>query len=578
MSRRVARNWVVLESAPDDFLRSLPEHPLLLQVLYNRGMHDPGEARSFLAEDDAVIENPFRLLDMTTAVDRLVHAIRNGERLCVYGDFDADGVCATALLVAGLQAAGAKVGAYIPNRVDEGYGLNMDAIEMIAGKAELLITVDCGIRSNEEIAYARSLGLDVIVTDHHTIGAELPPALAVVNPRRLNSHGGYSRLAGAGVAYRVAQGTLRACSHQPWCRLSEEDVAEIERTLLGYVAIGTVADMMPLLSENRSLVRRGLVELNETQLPGLQELYAQAGLRAGGISSSDISYRIGPRINAAGRLASAQLAYRLLRTQDRTEGYSLARELETLNQQRRSMTAGAEKIAEEQALRDFDQGHLLLTVCSPDIASGVVGLVAGKLTDRYYRPAVVVEVGEDFSRGSARSIKEFDISVALDEASHLLVRHGGHARAAGFTVETERLPALLDMLQGIAHRELYELGELRPTVTIDAETALENVDWALLEQFERLEPTGQGNRQPRMLSRRARVRDTRKVGGDAHLKLVLDSGPESPVLDAIAFSQADWYDRLPEGAYIDAIYELQSNEWQGRRQLQLNVVDLRLST
>jgi single-stranded-DNA-specific exonuclease len=216
-------------------------------------------------------------------------------------------------------------------------------------------------------------------------------------------------------------------------------------------------------------------------------------------------------------------------------------------------------------------------VCSPEIASGVVGLVAGKITDRYYRPAVVVEVGDEFSRGSARSIKEFDISAALDEVSHLLVRHGGHARAAGFTVETERLPALLETLQDIAHRELDALGDLRPTVTIDAETPLETVDWSLLEQFERLEPTGQGNRQPKMLSRRVRVRDTRKVGGNKHLKLILDSGQDSPVLDAIAFSQADWYDQLPEGTLIDVAYEVQSNEWQGRRQLQLNVVDLRIS-
>ena len=509
MTNAVTKNWIVLERAPDRFLNLLPEHPLLLQALYNRGMRTAEEMSAFLANDDAVQENPFRLKDMTTAVERIIRAIESGERLCVYGDFDADGVCATAVLVSALQAVGAQAGAYIPNRVDEGYGLNTEAIALIAGKADILITVDCGIRAVEEIAYARSLGMDVIVTDHHTIGATLPPALAVVNPRRSDDAGGFTRLAGAGVAFRLAQGVLRVASHHAWCPLAEDDVEEVEASLLDLVALGTVADMMPLLSENRSLVRRGSAQLNRTQRPGLQELYALAGVRAGGIDASAVSFRIGPRINAAGRMASAQLAYRLVRTQDAAEGYALAKELETLNTRRRSMTEGAQRVAEEQVLEDLAQGRPLLTVSSPEIPSGVVGLVAGKLTDRYYRPAIVVEQGEEFSRGSARSIDEFDISRALDEVSDMLVRHGGHGRAAGFTAETERLPDVIDALQEIASRDLQNLGDLRPTLEIDAETLLEDADWALLEQFGRLEPTGQENRQPKLLSRGARVRDAR---------------------------------------------------------------------
>ena len=413
------KNWLVLDRAPDEFLNSLPEHPLLLQILYNRGMHTAEEASAFLVQDDAVVENPFRLSDMNTAVERLVRAIGQGESLCVYGDFDADGVCATAVLVSALQAAGGQVGAYIPNRVDEGYGLNVGAIERIAEKASVLITVDCGIRSVEEVAHAGTLGMDVIVTDHHTIGAELPPALAVVNPRRLDDQGGYSRLAGAGVAYRLAQGVLRVASQHDWCALSPSEADDIERSLLDFVAIGTVADMMPMLSENRSLVHRGLAQLNATERPGLQELCSLAGAKPGTIDTAAISFRIGPRINAAGRLASAQLAYRLLRTQDRAEGYSLAMELETLNTRRRSMTEDAVKVAEEQALRDLTVGRPLVAVDSPDIPAGVAGLVAGRLTDRYYRPVLVMEKGDDTSRGSARSIAEFDISSALDEVSDL---------------------------------------------------------------------------------------------------------------------------------------------------------------
>lgn len=577
MNSTVTKNWIVLEPAPEAFLRSLPEHRLLMQVLYNRGMRSADEVAAFLAADDAVVENPYRLRDMTAAVERLLRAIESGETLCVYGDFDADGVCATALLVSALQSAGARVGAYIPNRVDEGYGLNQDAIAMIAQKAQVLITVDCGIRSVNEVEYAISLGMDVIVTDHHTIGAKLPPAVAVINPRRRDDTGGYARLAGAGVAYRLAQSVLRAAAHHAWCPLTEEDVESIERSLLELVAVGTVADMMPLLSENRSLVRRGLVQLNVTERPGLQELFSLAGVRLGAIDTAAISYRIAPRLNAAGRLASAQLAYRLLRTQDSAEGYALATELETLNDQRRAMTENAERVAEEQALKDLAHGRPLLTVSSPDIASGVVGLVAGRLTDRYYRPAIVVEEGDVTSRGSARSIEEFDISSALDEVDDMLVRHGGHGMAAGFTVETNRLPELLEALQEIAVRELQNLGDLRPTLAIDLETSLEDVDWALLEQFGRLEPTGRENRQPKLLSRSVRLRDFRTVGTNKHLKLIVDSGRRTTVLDAIAFSQAHWAPSLEEGALLDIVYELQCNEWQGRKQLQLNVLDLRLS-
>jgi single-stranded-DNA-specific exonuclease len=574
----VTKNWMVMEPAQVAFLRSLPEHPLLMQVLFNRGLRTAEEVNAFLANDDAVVENPYRLRDVTPAVGRLLRALENQETVCVYGDFDADGVSATALLVSALQAAGGEVGAYIPNRVDEGYGLNCDAIEMIAAKASVLVTVDCGIRSLDEVRYAGSLGMDVIVTDHHTIGPELPPALAVINPRRLDDSGGFAKLAGAGVAYRLAQAVLRAAAHHSWCALTAEDVEELELSLLEFVAIGTVADLMPLLGENRSLVRRGLKQLNSTERPGLQELMALAGLRPGSVDTSAISFRIGPRINAAGRLASAQLAYRLLRTNDHVEGYALAAELETLNERRRAMTADAEKLAEEQAVAAIAHGDPLLTVSSPDIASGVAGLVAGRLTDRYYRPAVVVEEGDPHSRGSARSIEEFDISRALDELSHLLVRHGGHSRAAGFTVETAALTQLMDALQEIALRDLGDLGDLRPTLEIDVETPLADVDWALLEQFERLEPTGQENPQPTLLSRNVRVREARLVGGEKHLRLIVDSGPQSPVLDAIAFSKGDWVHLLPEGAMVDLVFALQSNEWQGRKRLQLNVMDLRLSS
>ena len=331
------RNWVIQERAPQPFLDGAPEHPLLMQALYNRGLRSAEEVTAFLQGEDAVKENPYRLPDMARAVTRLLRAIADEETICVYGDFDADGVSATALLTSALQAAGAKTGAYIPDRVDEGYGLNREAIAHIAEKARVMVTVDCGMRSVDEVAYAQSLGMDVIVTDHHSIGPALPPAIAVINPRRSDCPPTFDQLAGAGVAYRLAQAVLRAAAQQEERVIDATAVEEVEQSLLDFVAIGTVADMMPLLGENRSLVRRGLQQLNRTDRPGLLALMHQAGLRPGTVDATAIAFRLGPRINAAGRLAHASLAYRLLRTEDPTEAYTLTVE-RALNQQRRSLT------------------------------------------------------------------------------------------------------------------------------------------------------------------------------------------------------------------------------------------------
>ncbi len=577
MTPAQAKNWKLFEPAPRPFLDAVPEHPLLAQVLYNRGLRTPDEVRAFLTDADAVVENPFRLPDMAPAVYRIVQAIEAGEIICVYGDFDADGVSATALLVTALQMAGGRVGPYIPDRVDEGYGLNLEAIDAIAAKARLLVTVDCGIRSVHEVAHAVKQGLDVIVTDHHSLGPQLPPALAVVTPRRRECNQGAIQLAGVGVAYRLAQAVLRAVAQQPWSPLSPDQALEMEAGLLDLVALGTVADMMPLLGENRFLVRRGLARLNQAQRPGIACLLQFADLRPGTVDATAIAFRLAPRINAAGRLTHARTAYRLLRTSDPTEAYTLAAELEALNQRRRNLTASAQAEVEAQLAHQLGQDPPLLLVQSPHIPAGIVGLVAGKLTEHFYRPAVVIEQGEAESRGSARSIPEFDISRALDEVSPLLVRHGGHSLAAGFTVATSRLPALAEALQEVARRELPEPTQLRPTLWIDADVPFDELNWGLLQQFARLEPTGQDNPPPLLLCRQVRVREARAVGEGKHLRLIVDRDAHGPVLDAIAFHQGEWANHLSEGSRVDLVFHLEANEWQGRQHLQLNVQDLRPS-
>jgi single-stranded-DNA-specific exonuclease len=576
MPLRQHKRWEIYDPAPPAFLDAVPEHPLLVQVLYNRGLRTGDEVLAFLNRTDAVRENPYRLRDMSEAVIRLVRAIEKGETICVYGDFDADGVSSTALLVTALQAAGGRVGPYIPDRVDEGYGLNLEAVERIATQAQVMVTVDCGIRSVTEVARARALGLDVIITDHHSVGPTLPPALAVINPRRKDCPSKFDRLAGVGVAYRLAQAVLRAVAQQKWSRLTPDKASELEESLLDLVALGTVADMMPLLGENRTLVTRGLSQINSRKRPGLEALMQLADLRPGTVDATAISFRLAPRINAAGRLAHAKLAYQLLRTKDPVEAFALTQELEALNRERQRLTNEAQTAAEEQLARQSADGAPLYVVSSPHFKSGIIGLVAGKLVERFYRPAVVIEQQDGESRGSARSIAELDISAALDEVGHLLVRHGGHKRAAGFTVATHRLPDFTAALQEVAARELSRHPELRPTLYIDAEVALDQLNWGLQEQFARLEPTGYENPPPLLVSRRARVREARTVGEGRHLRLALDSGPNTPVLDAVFFQHGEWHSQLNYGARIDVVYHLEANEWQGRRRLQLNLQDLRV--
>jgi single-stranded-DNA-specific exonuclease len=476
-------------------------------------------------------------------------------------------------LVTALQLAGGRVGPYIPDRVDEGYGLNVDALTAIAEKAHLLITVDCGIRSVDEVAHAKRKGMDVIITDHHSIGPELPPALAVINPQRQDVPNPTTRLAGVGVAYRLAQAVLRAAVDLPGAAIDEERAAEIERELLDFVALGTVADMMPLLGDNRSLVRRGLKQLNSTQRPGLEALLLQSDLRPGTVDTTAISFRLGPRINAAGRLSNAKLAYRLLRTMDPTEAYTLATELESLNNKRRTLTDEAQLIADEKI--NGNANACMLFIRSPNLQPGIVGLVAGKLTERYYRPAVVIEEGPEESRGSARSIAEFDISRALDAVSGYLVRHGGHSRAAGFTIKTAHLAVLETELVALAEEELGERDGLRPTLWIDAETTLDELTWGAHGQLARLEPTGYDNPTPRLLCRNVRIRDLRTVGGGKHLRMIVDRDAQSTVMDAVAFQQGARASELQVGERVDLVFQLEANEWQGRQSLQLNVQDMR---
>lgn len=577
---RQPKEWIVYPQAPDSHLARLSHvTPLLVQLLWNRGITEPAAVEAFLSGETRP-DDPFRIKGMNEAVARIRRAIRQGERMVVYGDFDADGVTSTALLVQTLSALGGFVRPYIPHRVDEGYGLNVNALAELAREGQrLIITVDCGIRSVEEVAFANRLGLDVIVTDHHSIGPQLPPALAVINPKRPDCPYPFKGLAGVGLAYKLAQALLRTHDKTPIRNGFVVDLQEGD--LLDLVALGTVADLAPLLDENRTLVQRGLARLNRTQRPGLQAMMGVAGVAPGQVTSTAIGFALGPRLNAAGRLDSAMLSYELLATDDVFKSSQLAGQLNALNARRQQVTA--EAFEQAQAQIEADEAESFLHVAASEhFLAGIVGLVAGRLVEQYHRPAIVMELGPQQSRGSARSIAQFDITAALDRCAQegLLVRHGGHAAAAGLTVENRKLPALISRLRAIAAEELADK-ELRPSLLIDAEVPLGPMDFAKLGQLQEMEPTGYANPQPRLLSRRVLVRDTRKVGADgAHLKMTVSdpaAGSRANVtFDAIAFRQGHWHGRLP--AHVDLVYTMEENIWNGTRRLQLVVEDVRAAS
>ena len=539
--------------------------PVLVNVLFNRGYTTPALMQSFLDRRYLESDDPFLLTDMDRAVERLVRAIENDEQIVVYGDFDADGVTSTVLLTEALRGLGVSyrnARPYIPDRVDEGYGLNKDALTKIKEEfdADVVITVDCGIRSVKEVEHANSIGLDMIVTDHHSLGSKLPPALAVINPKRESSRYPEKMLAGVGIAWKLAEALAQA--------MPQRATYDMTR-LLDLVAIGTVADLAPLLGENRILVERGVRELQSARRPGVAVLAQIARINPGEISAETIAFTIGPRINAAGRLAHAYDAAKLLAAPSRDRARPFAEKLETLNRERQKLTEDLGRLAESM----IEPGSPLLMAAGENFEAGVVGLVASRLQDKHYRPAIIVEQGAGESRGSCRSIREFHITKALDEVSDLLVRYGGHAAAAGFTIENKNLPEFQERMTELARKALNGK-EPAPTLDVDAEIALSDIDWAMYESLKQLEPTGMENRRPLFMSPNLQVVQHRVVGKDAtHLQLELSDGRKS--FKGIAFRQAAWATDMP--MRVDAVYSVDVNEFRGRRSLQLKVKDLRIA-
>lgn len=555
-----AYEWVVPDPMPESARAAFGDisRPVA-QTLYTRGFTDKRAAERFLTPESGMLRDSFDLVGMREAADRVLAAIATSESIVVYGDYDADGVTATALMVSALRSAGAHVSHYIPNRFDEGYGLNLDAVQAISQTgARLMITVDCGVRSVREVARAVELGMDVVVTDHHHPGLELPPALAIVNPNQPGEAYPFGGLSGVGLAYKLASAL--------GVRLGGVDADGY----LDLVAVGTVADVSPLIDENRLLVARGIDQLRREPRLGLGALIRSSRLDRGTLLAGNIAFGLGPRINAAGRLGTADTALALLMAQDPAEAERLAQELEAANRKRQKLTRSIVESARGAGPWRADDADVIFAI-DPSFNEGVVGLAASRLAEEFLRPAFVARRHDGTIKGSARSVPGFHVTQALEACADLLVRFGGHAAAAGFELHEDNLDALLDRLGSVVESMGVPKPD-RPTMAVDGEVDAAELDDALLRDLDRFEPTGEGNPRPVFLARGLRIVEKRTVGSNAaHLKLTLAS--ERRVWDAIAFRQGDRLPHLPPK--VDAVFHFERNEYMGRVTPQLNVLDLR---
>ena len=556
MKSNYQAHWEVLPSAPTEYLDAASLPPVIAQLLYNRGVK-PGEIESFLAADHRLAGNTFLLPDVPQAVSRIYKALLSGEKIAIYGDFDVDGITATASLAESLSWLGGKVTTYIPDRLQEGHGLKLPAIEKLHNQGiGLIITVDCGITNLTEAKRAREIGIDVIITDHHTPLAMLPQAIAVIDPKRKDSRYPFHELAGVGVAFKLLQA------------LFHKDSREKSLTgLLDLVTLGTVTDRVSIVGENRYLVKEGLKVLNNTPRIGLQEMVRLAGLEPGKLNTENISWVLAPRLNAAGRMYNASISYRLLTTNSLEEAHHLAAKLEEKNAERQKLSGELlNKVKEKLATKM----HLpLLIEGDESYPVGVIGPVAGKLVDEFCKPAIVINLGSELCRGSVRSIPEFNIAAALEKYRDLLISFGGHPLAAGFVVARQNLPQLEEKLMSLAANQLSHL-DLRPKLVIDAEVPLSAFAGTTFSLIQQLEPFGQGNPQPTFLTRQVEVVEQHKFGNQAqHLELKLKQ--EDITWRAVSFDSQKTPNEIP--SCIDIVYKVEKSFWGGGEVLGLNLLD-----
>ncbi|MDD4901057.1 MAG: single-stranded-DNA-specific exonuclease RecJ [Patescibacteria group bacterium] len=565
--------WQLKPAVSADLVKQFPEYnKIILQLLANRNLIEKQAIETFFLPVESKLLDPFLFKDMRAAVELTIQHIKAGDLIAVYGDYDADGVTSAALVTEILKILKAKTAVYIPARITEGYGLNKKAIdELKKNGAKLIITVDNGIRNKSEVEYARGLGLDVIISDHHEVPAKREdwPDCLIINPKA-DSYP-YKFLAGVGVAFKFARALIETA------KLDVNTKTKLEEKILDLVAVGTVADMVSLIGENRALVGRGLKVVNQRKRLGLKELIDISQINgAKEIKAWNIGWQIGPRLNSAGRMDHANTAYELLITKDKAEAVQIAQSLNEKNQARQKITeeifAAAKKMVEEKMLAD----KILVVACPSSVGGsgvwpeGVMGLVAGRLCEAYARPALVITEHQGEIKGSGRSVDELNIIKAVEKLSEHLKRFGGHAAACGFTVKSrEDLAAFTEKIKALAATALAGV-ELAPKILVEAEIDLADINDEFVEILEKFEPCGEENERPKFLSRGLTIMDKMTMGADArHVKFRFGS------LWAVGFGQAANCQNFKIGDRVDVVYYLEFNEFNGRRTAQMKIVDIK---
>ena len=519
----------------------------IAQVLVRRGFVEPDRARAFLAAEDE--HPPTAFTGIADALTPILEAVEKGERITIHGDYDVDGICATAVIVRALRGLGANVDSYLPDRASDGYGLNEDTVRMLAGRGtRLLITVDCAITAVEQVAAARALGMGVVVTDHHAPRADgVLPAAPIVHPLIC----GYPcpELCATGVAYKLAQALRQAGERQPSERELEAD--------LDLVALATIADVVALVGENRTLVRRGLRALAATTKPGLRALMAVARVDPGKVNERSVGFALAPRLNAAGRLYRADAGLELILTEDPARARQIAAELDRANHERRAVETQIRYQAEAQIAELGERACYVLA--ADGWHPGVIGIVASRLAERHRRPVVMIALDGQLGKGSGRSIEAFDLLAGLSACGQHLLRHGGHRAAAGLEIERDRVAAFADAMCDHAERVL-EGQELLPAERVDAVVGGDELDMTLAEELQRLAPFGRGNPGVSLLVKDATFRDGRPMGEGKHVRFTVES--RGARARAVAFGTGG---RLPidDGAPAEATFTLEINEWNG---------------
>lgn len=558
------KRWIVERpdaKIVDELTKSLGISTVHAKILAARGLTDPAEVKDFLYMTEAAMHDPFLLHGMEQAVALIKKMITSNRKIAVYGDYDADGVTSITVLTTALERMGADVYFVIPDRFEHGYGPNKDLFQRIYEQgASLIITVDNGISGVDEIAYANSLGLQVIVTDHHEIGDELPPADAVIHPRHPEGAYPFGELAGVGVAFKLASALL----------------GEVPKDLLELVAIGTVADLVPLLGENRYLVKEGIRRMRQSKRPAIQALSRIASTEQTAIDEESIGFMIGPRLNAAGRLGDASPAVHLLKSENMAHAMGLATELDSLNKNRQAIVSSISQEAEAIIEKLYgDQLPLVFVIAAEGWNAGVVGIVASRITEKYYRPTIVlsIDVEKGIAKGSARSIAGFDLFAELSKCADLLPHFGGHQMAAGMSLAVKDVNRLREQLNAQA-KEVLTDEMLTPKILIDVPLSVGEIDVGVLESLELLRPFGMAFEKPVYLLEDLSASTVRKIGAAKnHMKLEVTDGEQS--LDAIGFGLGHIADELTPGVKLSVAGDLQVNEWNGHKKPQLMIKDIR---